>query len=137
LSHGLPPSFTGPGLPECIVRIASMLTMRPTDRISSPRLRSAIPPDRSPAPQALHEPFLAISVWRKAGFFTSQCFHQGLSKAMIKKGDIITTSRNGRMQATPASHGSPAMTKRMAASGGTEQHPQRDLPVPCRLLARL
>jgi hypothetical protein len=25
-----------------------------------------------------------------AGFFTSQCFHQGLSKAMIKKGDIIT-----------------------------------------------
>jgi hypothetical protein len=24
-----------------------------------------------------------------AGFFTSQCFHQGLSKAMIKKGDII------------------------------------------------
>ena len=25
-----------------------------------------------------------------AGFFTSQCFHQGLSKATIKKGDIIT-----------------------------------------------
>ena len=25
-----------------------------------------------------------------AGFFTSQCFHQGLSKAVIKKGDIIT-----------------------------------------------
>ena len=24
-----------------------------------------------------------------AGFFTSQCFHQGLSKAVIKKGDII------------------------------------------------
>ena len=23
-------------------------------------------------------------------FFTSQCFHQGLSKAVIKKGDIIT-----------------------------------------------
>jgi len=25
-----------------------------------------------------------------AGFFASQCFYQGLSKAMIKKGDIIT-----------------------------------------------
>jgi len=25
-----------------------------------------------------------------AGFFTSQSIHQGLSKAMIKKGDIIT-----------------------------------------------
>ena len=25
-----------------------------------------------------------------AGFFTSQCFHPGLSKAVIKKGDIIT-----------------------------------------------
>ena len=25
-----------------------------------------------------------------AGFFTSQCFRQGLSKAVIKKGDIIT-----------------------------------------------
>ena len=25
-----------------------------------------------------------------AGFFTSQCFHQGLSKAEIKKDDIIT-----------------------------------------------
>ena len=25
-----------------------------------------------------------------AGIFTSQCFHQGLSKAVIKKGDIIT-----------------------------------------------
>ena len=25
-----------------------------------------------------------------AGFFTSQCFHQGLSKAVIKKDDIIT-----------------------------------------------
>src|SRR6516162_7586795 len=25
-----------------------------------------------------------------AGFFTSQCFHQELSKAVIKKGDIIT-----------------------------------------------
>ena len=25
-----------------------------------------------------------------AGFFTSRCFHQGLSKAVIKKGDIIT-----------------------------------------------
>jgi transposase len=24
-----------------------------------------------------------------AGFFTSQCFHQGLSKAVIKNGDII------------------------------------------------
>ena len=28
-----------------------------------------------------------------AGFFTSQCFHQGLSKAVIKKGDIITIKR--------------------------------------------
>ena len=25
-----------------------------------------------------------------AGFFASQCFYQGLSKAMIKKGEIIT-----------------------------------------------
>jgi hypothetical protein len=25
-----------------------------------------------------------------AGFFASQCFYQGLSKAMIKTGDIIT-----------------------------------------------
>ena len=28
-----------------------------------------------------------------AGFFTSQCFHQGLSKAVIKKCDIITIKR--------------------------------------------
>jgi hypothetical protein len=34
-----------------------------------------------------------------AGFFTSQRFHQGLSKAMIKQGDIITIKpewRNAR-----------------------------------------
>jgi hypothetical protein len=31
-----------------------------------------------------------------AGFFTSQCFHQGLSKAMIKKGDIITIKSQWR-----------------------------------------
>jgi hypothetical protein len=110
------------------------------DASYGPHFKSA-PAQRDPArwdpPPRKRSTSLAISVWRKAGFFTSQCFHQGLSKAMIKKGDIITI----KPQWQDAGHASFTWVARddeeNGRVGGTEQHPQRDLPVPCRLLARL